>query len=111
MTTEPHPGGLYDAKGQPVGDAPPYSGPSLLDPAGPRHDWVAVWPLGKEWDCAPVLTWLAPVGQFKVVPGLVVAHLVATVDAGRSVMAWGSDAGCMRETALLIGGLSGGGHA
>jgi hypothetical protein len=104
MMTDLYPAGLYDAKWQPLGDAPPYWGPSLLDPAGPRQEWIAVWPLGQEWDCAPVLTWLAPVGQFKVVPGLV-------VDARRSVMMWGSDAGCMAEAGILIGGLSGGGHA
>jgi hypothetical protein len=106
-----YPAGLYDAKWQPVGDTLPYWEPSLLDPNGPRQEWVAVWPLGKEWECAPVLTWLAPIGPFKVVPGLVVAEMVAAVDAGRSVMAWGSDEGCMAEVGRLIGGLSGGGHA
>lgn len=106
-----YPPGLYDAKWQPLGDAPLYWGPSLLDPAGPRQEWVAVWPLGKKWDCAPVLTWLAPVGQFKVVPGLVVAHLVAALDAGRSVMMWGSDVRCMVEAVHLVSGVSGGSNA
>jgi len=111
MMTDLYPPGLYDAKWQPLGDAPPYWGPSLLDPAGPRHDWVAVWPLGKEWDRDPVLIWLAPLGPFTSMSELVVAELVAAVDAGRSVMLWASDPDCLTEAGRLIGGLSGGGHA
>ena len=111
MTDALYPAGLFNAQGQPVGDTLPYWGPSLLDPAGPRRELLAVWPPGREWDDRPVLFWLAPVGQFRSMPGEVVAHLVAAVDAGRSVILWGSDAKCMAEAGRLIGGLVGGGRA
>ena len=111
MTADVHPGGLYDGQGRPVGDTLPYWGPSLLDPNGPRQQWTAVWPQGTEWDDRPALIWLAPVGPFEAVPGLVVAELVAAVDAGRSVILWGSDADCLVQAGQLIGGLAGGGHA
>ncbi len=83
----------------------------MLDPAGPRQEWIAVWPHGRDWDCKPILYWLAPVGSFGFMPGLVLAHLVAAVDAGRSIMMWGSDPECMAEAGRLVGGLAGGGHA
>jgi len=70
-----------------------------------------LYPLGQEWDCAPVLTWLAPVGQFTSMSELVAAELVAAVDAGRSVMLWASDPDCLAEAGRLVGGMAGGGHA
>ncbi len=106
-----YPAGLYDGQGQPVGGSPPFAGPSLLDPAGPRHECVAVWPLGKEWDRDSALTWLAPLGSFAFMPELVLAQLVAAVDAGRSVLLAGSDPECLAEAGQLIRGLVGGGNA
>ncbi len=111
MTADVHPGGLYDDQGRPLGNSPPFAGPSLLDPAGPWHEWVAVWPLGKEWDRDPALTWLAPLGSFAFMPELVLAQLVAAVDAGRSVLLAGSDPECLAEAGQLIRVLVGGGNA
>ena len=106
-----HPLGLYDGQGQPVGDSQPYTGPSLLDFAGPRQEWVAIWPLGQEWDRAPALTWLAPLGPFDAMPEVVLGALVAAVDAGSSVLLAESDAICLADAGRLVRGLIGGGRA
>ena len=98
-----HPPGLYDSQCQCVGGSPALS--------GPRQEWVAIWPLGQVWDGTPALTWLAPVGQFRSMPGVVVAHLVAAVDAGHSVIMWGSCPVCVAEAGQIITRLIGGGHA
>ena len=111
MTADLYPPGLYDGQGQPVGDSQPYTGPLLLDPTGPRQEWLAVWPFGLEWDACPALTWLAPVGPFDAMPQVVLGALVAAVDGGASVVLWGSDAGCLENAGRLVTGLVGGGHA
>lgn len=111
MTADVHPGGLFDARGHPVGDTPPYWGPSLLGPTGPRQDCVMLEPLGRERDYAPVRLWLAPMGPFEFVPELVVAELVSALDAGGSVLLCGSAPDCLVEAGRIVASLAGGGHA
>ena len=111
MTADVRPGGLYDALGQPVCGSPVYAGPSLLDPTGPRQACVGVWPLGQEWNRAPALIWLAPLGLFDAMPEVVLGALVAAVDAGGIVLLVGSDVGCLVDAGNLIRGLVGGGRA
>lgn len=111
MTADPYPAGLYDGQGQPVGGSPVYAGPSLLDPAGPRQECVGIWPLGMEWNHAPALIWLAPLGPFDAMPEVVLGTLVAAVDAGASVILWGSNAKRMAEAGQHIGSMTGGSRA
>ena len=111
MMADPHPAGLYDDQGQPVCGSPVYAGPSLLDPAGPRQECVGISPLGMEWNHAPALIWLAPLGPFDAMPELVLGALVATVDAGASVLLVGWDMDCLVDAGSLVRGLVGGGRA
>ncbi len=111
MTADVHPGGLHDGQGQPVGDTPPFWGPSLLDPDGPRQDCVMLWPVGREWDYRPARFWLAPMGPFEFMPEVVVAELVAAVDGGSSVLLCGSDPESLMQAGQLVVGLTGGGRA
>lgn len=111
MNEHLYPAGLYDAKGQPVGDTPPYDGPSLLDPDGPRQEWVRLWPKGRVWDHRPARFWLAPMGPFEFMPEVVVAELVAAVDGGSCVLLCGSDPDSLIQAGQLVVGLTGGGRA
>ena len=104
-------GGLYDPAGHPLYGSPPFHDPG--DAAGgsrPFH--FAVYPYGATWSGVPLgRVWLLPVDMTSPsVPPLVLADLVAAVDAGQSVIMHGADDALLRRYGHQVIAMTGGGH-